>query len=87
MSSRRIEFMSLFSPHILALSMCLILFVDECMRTSSCFRTYFPTSLQNISLLQQKKPINCSVRTEFNCCPLIFTMFVCFSGCSPANLI
>lgn len=47
----------------------LTLSADGCMCTSPCFRTYFPTSLQNISLLQQKKPINCSVRTEFNCCP------------------
>lgn len=86
MSGKRIVFF-LFCPHILPLSTHLILFVDECICTCSCFRTFFPTSLQNISLLQQKKAINCNVRTEFNCCPLIFTMFVCFSGCSPANLI
>lgn len=28
-----------------------------------------PLPCKNISLLQQKKPINCTIRTEFNCCP------------------
>lgn len=53
----------------------LCVFFDLCPCVCMCvciflFQDIFPhIPAKNISLLQQKKPINCTVRTEFNCCP------------------